>query len=97
MLNCIDSHFTSAPCRNPAFTKRTHGFLCAGHYRQQQESIPAKPRLPQPKWIGLVQQTDEQIIEDIITSDLKAINTAKRVTVIQRGAVDPIYLTILEE
>jgi hypothetical protein len=95
MLNCIHSHFTPDRCGKPAFTRKTNGYLCIGHYRQQQESIPAKPRLPQPKWQGFVQQSDNEIIKDIISTDARIIADSK-IVVIQRGALDPVRLRVLE-
>lgn len=95
VLNCIHSHFTPEKCGKPAFTRKTHGYLCIGHYRQQQESIPAKPRKPQPRWQGLVQPTDEQVINDIIASDAQAIAEGT-VVVIKRGVLDPACLRVLE-
>jgi hypothetical protein len=86
---------TDPACGKPAFTKATNGYLCIGHYRQQQQSIPAKVRKAQPKWRGLVPQSDEQIIADIIASDKRAIENGT-IVLVKRGAHDPIVLRLLE-
>ena len=84
------------PCGKPAFTRRTHGFLCIGHYKAEQDSIPAKPRQPQPRWKGLqpVVQDDVEIIADIIATDKQAIAVGKIVSY-KFGKFDPVYLRVL--
>ena len=82
-------------CGLQPFTRRTHGYLCANHYRQQQERIPAKPRKSQPQWRGLVPQPDAEVIADIIATDRAAIAEGKIVRVV-RGVQDPVVLRILE-
>jgi hypothetical protein len=72
--------------------------LCHGHYRDQQEAIPPKPRKPQERWKGWVRsqaQTDEQIIADIIARDNWCIAVGT-VVVISRGNTDPVRLRLLE-
>jgi hypothetical protein len=74
---------------------RTHGYLCANHYRHQQNNIPAKPRKAQPQWRGLTPQRDDEIIADIIAKDRAAIAEGSVVTV-TRGRQDPVKLRLLE-
>lgn len=100
---CIHSYGTLDQCGRPAFNRKTNGWLCVMHYRQQQESIPAKPRLPQPAVYNghalfknfIKVQPDHEVIADIIASDKRAIASGRVVTV-QRGATDPVYLRLLE-
>jgi hypothetical protein len=88
---------SSVWCGRPAFTRRTNGWLCSGHYAQQQQSIPAKPRKHQPKWKGLVPavETDEQIIASIIAAEKQAIEVGT-VRQVKFGRLEPISLRYLE-
>jgi hypothetical protein len=100
MANCIHVVAFNGPvpvaCNKPVF-KKSHGWLCVGHLRAQQNSIPPAPRKPQPQWIGLqyLYASDEKIIADIISSDAKSI-AAGTVRSVQFGSVEPIYLRYLE-
>jgi hypothetical protein len=94
---CIHTFLESDPCGRVAFNRRTSGWLCREHYSMFQASIPEKPRKPSEVWRGYkpVQQTDAEIIADVIRVDTESI-AAGRVTRIQRGVVDPVYLKILQ-
>lgn len=103
MLACIHANtmYDSDPrvrCGKPAFTLRSHGWLCIPHYRQQQEDIPAKPRKHQPVWRGFrpAVQSDEAIIADILRTETQAIANG-RVEAIACGVIDPIYLKVLHD
>lgn len=74
---------------------RTHGWLCDGHWQQEQRSIPPNARKAQPRWRGLSNLSDAEIIADIIAQDKRAIAEGK-VARIQRGAQDPVFLKLLE-
>lgn len=92
---CIHSYRTADKCGKPVVA-RSHGWLCEGHYQQQQASAPAAPRKAQPKWKGLIPQNDESIIADIIATDARVIREGN-VSIITRGAMDPVSLRVLEE
>lgn len=96
MLHCIDTNNPNTRCGKPAVTSKTHGWLCIGHYQQQQRNIPANPRLPQPKWNGQkVVESDVAIIRDILQVEKQAIAEGK-VVQIKRGALEPVFLKLLE-
>ena len=86
---------TDARCGLAALSRKTHGFLCANHYRLQQQSIPPKPRMPQPLWKGNLVQRDEIVIADIIATD-KTMIAAGRIVEVRRGRNEPIVLRFLE-
>lgn len=91
---CIHSERGKA-CTKPTFSNRTNGWLCFEHYRQQQHSMPPRPRQPQPKWKGLPLTRDEDIIADIIATDLTMI---KRGFEVKRfGAIEPLYLKLQDK
>ncbi len=89
-LVCIHSE-GARQCQKPAFTQRTNGWLCLVHYRQQQLSMPAKPRLPQPRWKGLPLTNDDDIVADIIATDRATLGKGKIVPV-RFGSVEPSYV-----
>ena len=93
MLNCIHYHFSN-PCGKPAVTRVSHGWLCDGHFKQQQRSIPAKARKAQPVWRGALTD-DNAIIADVIAQDKRAIREGNIVRVV-RGALEPVVLRLLE-
>jgi hypothetical protein len=92
---CIHSYVTPDQCKRPAFTRKTHGWLCLADYRAQSETIPPKPRLLQPRWIGLQQQNDSEIIKDILATDAARI-AAGRIVEVRRGVLEPVVLRLLE-
>jgi hypothetical protein len=97
---CVHGEFYTlgTRCGRPPFTRRTHGWLCHGHYRDQQETIPPKPRQPQERWKGWQAArplTDDQIIAEILATD-RALIAAGKVVTITRGRTDPVQLRLLE-
>lgn len=94
-LKCIHSE-RGQKCNRPAFPIRTNGWLCFEHYRQQQLSMPPRPRKPQPKWKGLPLTRDEDIIEDILDLDERLIATRP----VQRkrfGAIEPLFMRLQDK
>lgn len=77
-------------CGYPAFMG-THGFLCRGHFIAEQRSIPPSPRKPYARWKGHVQETDDQIIKDILRTEREAIAAARVVTV-KCGKYEPAVI-----
>lgn len=88
-----------------AIHKGYHGWLCVGHYRAEQMSIPKAPRIPWQPYKGLVPkfQTDEQIVADILRTEADLIGQAYRGTgnrIIRRvrfGAIEPEYVQYVEK
>ena len=91
-LSCIHAFVTFDRCGRPLYSRRTHGWLCADHYRQQQYSIPPKPRRERG-YIPVM--TDDDIIRDIIQTDSEKI-AAGVITVVSRGVWEPVQLRLLE-
>lgn len=77
---------------------RFHGWLCLGHFRQQQYSITRPARKPFEMFKGYFNsKTDNQLVAGIIASDAEIIRKARAAGHIvshRFGALDPVYLQI---
>lgn len=81
-----------------AIFRRFHGWLCLGHFREEQYRIPQPARKPWEAYKGYVPNlSDDQLVSSIIQQDSAAIRAAREAGDIVRyrfGSLDPVYLQV---